>query len=282
MNYVLEIRHAVNFIESNLTADISLPVIASEVGLSMYHFHRVFQAELGESACEYLRKRRLTEAAKELRESRKKIADIALAYQFGSQEAFTRAFKAVFGLTPGEYRKKNQPLFIEKPPLVPDKIEEHKELVVEPQLIGTPEIRVVGIRCCSSFIENKVPEIWDTFLGRVNEIPLLGHERRFVGLYKYIPAVGFSHRTEFCYLAGTLVQNAVELPMEMVGVTVPAATWAAFRLNDYLSTREKAHQYIIGTWLPKSGYERAELPTLEVFRTNPADKSEYEILLPIG
>jgi AraC family transcriptional regulator len=55
----------------------------------------------------YIRKRRLTEAAKELNESNIKIVDVALKYQFGSQETFSRAFKKMFNVSPGEFRRTN-------------------------------------------------------------------------------------------------------------------------------------------------------------------------------
>ncbi len=54
---------------------------------------------------DYVRKRRLTKAAQELVQSNEKIVDVALKYQFSSQEAFSRAFKRMFKVSPREFRK---------------------------------------------------------------------------------------------------------------------------------------------------------------------------------
>ncbi|UYO99245.1 helix-turn-helix transcriptional regulator [Oceanotoga sp. DSM 15011] len=72
----------------------------------MYHFHRIFNELTGETLKSYIRKRRLTEASKDLLNCNNSIIDIAFDYGFESQESFTRAFKKVFKVTPGKYRKR--------------------------------------------------------------------------------------------------------------------------------------------------------------------------------
>ena len=61
---------------------------------------------------DYLRLRRLAFALKEVRDSEKSILDIAFDYGFSSHEAFTRAFKGTYGVTPSEYRKKPKPVVL--------------------------------------------------------------------------------------------------------------------------------------------------------------------------
>lgn len=99
-----QLKHAITHLESHLTAPTSIEEAAALVGYSRYHFSRLFLAVTGITPVAYLRKRRLTEAARELATSSKRILDIALDYQFQSQEAFTRSFKQEFGVSPGFYR----------------------------------------------------------------------------------------------------------------------------------------------------------------------------------
>ena len=98
------VDQAVSYIERHLREDIRLEDVAAQAAVSMYHFHRVFQPIVGMSVTEYIRQRRLTHAGGELIRTDKRVLDIALEYRFGTQEAFTRAFKKMFGMPPKQYR----------------------------------------------------------------------------------------------------------------------------------------------------------------------------------
>lgn len=99
------IQKTINWIESHLHEQISANDIDAVSGFSRYHFHRVFQTSVGMSVTEYIRMRRLANAASILLHTNERIIDIAFYYQFESQESFTRAFKKLYGLPPGQYRK---------------------------------------------------------------------------------------------------------------------------------------------------------------------------------
>lgn len=77
--------------------------IAGLAGFSLYHFHRMFYALVGESAMEMLRRVRLEKAAQSLLTSQEPIVDIALSAGY-THEGFTRAFKLAYGETPSEFR----------------------------------------------------------------------------------------------------------------------------------------------------------------------------------
>lgn len=111
MDYKEKIQTSLEYIEENLSEKILLDNLAKDAFLSKYHYHRLFHEIIGETVMSYIRKRRLNEAAKELIENNSKIVDIALKYQFGSQEAFSRAFKKMFKVSPGEYRRAKVDLY---------------------------------------------------------------------------------------------------------------------------------------------------------------------------
>jgi AraC-like DNA-binding protein len=108
MEPIEPINRAINYIEGNLTEAISLEEVSAAAGYSLFHFSRLFLDLIGETPGNYIRKRRLSEAARELVNSRKSILDIALDYQFQSQEAFSRSFKRLFRASPGTYRKRRR------------------------------------------------------------------------------------------------------------------------------------------------------------------------------
>lgn len=91
---------------------LTLEYLSSQLGYSKFHTTRKFKEILGLSFVDYLRSRTLAFALKEVRDSQKTLLDIAIAYGFSSHEAFTRAFKRMYELTPSAYRKNPQPVVL--------------------------------------------------------------------------------------------------------------------------------------------------------------------------
>ncbi|SHI20883.1 transcriptional regulator, AraC family [Sporobacter termitidis DSM 10068] len=107
MEHKEDIRRLLDYIERHLSRKLELEELAGIAFLSKYHFHRLFRQETGESVTSYIRRRRMARAAAELATTGDRILDIALRYQYGSHEAFTRAFKRIYSLTPEEYRRQH-------------------------------------------------------------------------------------------------------------------------------------------------------------------------------
>ncbi|MGF9699542.1 helix-turn-helix transcriptional regulator [Paenibacillus sp. MABNR03] len=103
--YSAMIQQSLYFIETHLDEDIGLEEVASEALLSPYHYHRVFRNEVGMTVVDYIRNRRMSYASVALRSTDAGILDISLACGFESQEAFTRAFRKIYGMPPGRFRK---------------------------------------------------------------------------------------------------------------------------------------------------------------------------------
>ncbi len=91
---------------------LTLDILSRKLGYSEFHVSRKFKEISGMQFKDYLRLRRLAFALKEVRDENRSFLDIALDYGFSSHEAFTRAFKAAYSVTPGEYRKNPRPLVL--------------------------------------------------------------------------------------------------------------------------------------------------------------------------
>ncbi len=91
---------------------LTLHALASLLGYSPFYTTRKFREISGMPLRTYLRQRKLAFALKEVRDSNKSILDIAVDYGFSSHEAFTRAFRMTYGITPSAYRKNPHPVVL--------------------------------------------------------------------------------------------------------------------------------------------------------------------------
>ena len=97
---------AAEFIEANLRQTIRVADMAESVSYSLYHFCRTFNAIVQHTPYDYLMRRRLTESARELVASDRKIIDIACDYGFNNPETYSRAFRRMFAMQPSQWRKR--------------------------------------------------------------------------------------------------------------------------------------------------------------------------------
>lgn len=99
-----QIQPVVAYAAAHLDQDVSLAALAGQAGLSTFHLHRVFSAAAGETPKQFTLRLRLGRAAAMLLTSEDAVLDIALDCGFQSHEAFSRAFRKRFGMTPSDYR----------------------------------------------------------------------------------------------------------------------------------------------------------------------------------
>lgn len=96
---------ALEYIENNLTGEFSQEMCARNACCSLSGLQKLFRSVFHKSVGDYVTRRRLTAAARDLQQTDRTALDIALEYGWGSAEAFTRAFSRVWGVTPSEYRR---------------------------------------------------------------------------------------------------------------------------------------------------------------------------------
>lgn len=102
------IKEALNYIEQNFQNDISVENIASFCGLNRTYFGRIFKETVGKSPQQFLLSYRMAKAAELLKLTELTINDVGNAVGYPNQLHFSRAFKNVYGVSPREWRNKNQ------------------------------------------------------------------------------------------------------------------------------------------------------------------------------
>jgi Uncharacterized protein conserved in bacteria len=290
VDYIGQIEKSIIFMEANLCEDIKVQEIAGAAGYSYYHFHRIFEAVLGETVGNYLRSRRLTRAAGDLIYTDKNIISIAIEYQFESQEAFTRAFKNVYNVTPGTYRKNRIHVVVgSKKELTLSNLRHLKDsITVQPRIVELERKMIVGIKGSTTIRKNRIPEMWDIFNPRAGEIKNPVPGLRGYGICEADPdydMARFDEETEFNELIGIEVTEFNDLPEGMTSKILTGGKYAVFTHTGKVETLSMTYDYIWGTWIPYSGYELALNDDFEFyderFLGQNNELSQMDIYIPI-
>jgi len=149
---------------------------------------------------------------------------------------------------------------------------------MEPKIATRPAFTIVGMLYRGKNEKGEIPQMWDEFISRADEI-----KRKVNPHVAYGVIDNFDMRSgEFDYVAGFEVESIADIPEGMVSWEVPEGTYAVFTCT--LPTLMEAFQYAYKTWLPQSGYSRADGPEFELYDENfdPEDESsEMYIYIPI-
>jgi len=271
------VAKALWFIESHFAGEVTLAEISDIAGVSRFHMVRVFGMTTGHSVMRYVRGRRLSEAAKALAKGAPDILMVALDAGYGSHEAFTRAFRDQFGLTPDMVRAGgtvNNLLLVE--PVNMD--ETSKTTLAEPRIEDGRALLVAGLGARFTFDNlSGIPALWQRFHEH------LGHVPGQVGRIAY----GVCYNTDdtgFDYIAGVEVTDFGSLPTEFARVRIPEQRYAVFTHREHVSTVRGTFMAIFNDWLPKSGYRSADAPVFERYdeRFDPrTGMGGFEIWVPI-
>jgi len=250
-------QKALWYIESHLGNELSLEEISSVAGVSRFHMVRAFAAATGFSVMRYVRARRLSEAARELARGAPDILSLALDADYASHEAFTRAFREYFGVTPEAVRaatsldhlKLQEPILMQSSAL---------DNLAPPRFEDSRAFLVGGIIGRFSHDNNAgIPLLWSRFHQESGSIP------NRVGNVAYGVCCNGDDAGNFDYIAGLEVADFSDLPREFGRVRIPAQRYAVFTHADHISAIRRTVNTIWNHWLPNSGFRMADAPTFE-------------------
>lgn len=266
------------YIESHFREEIDLQAIADAAGVSRYHLSRVFGLATGYSIMEYLRGRRLTEAARALALGAPDILAVALDAGYGSHEAFTRAFRDQFDKTPETVRGQTN---LNNLNLV-EAIKMDETLLTNlqpPRFENGKTLLIAGLsERYNSETSASIPAQWQKFVPHLNHIP--GQVGR--ATYGVLCNSDDAGNTE--YVTGVEVSDFARVPAEFSRLRIPEHRYAVFTHPDHVSTIRRVWFTIFNKWLPASGYRLAEAPEFERYGDEfdgATGNGGFEIWVPI-
>ena len=273
MNIIKLFNDTVNYIETVLDGEIDEKKISSLSGYSYPMFSRLFSMLTEITLSEYIRTRRLTEAAIDLRDTDEKIIDIAMKYGYESPDAFGAAFKKFHGFTPSEVKEGKPFKLVSKIQLALSvkggrsmdiKIEKKQAFKVA----GYNEQDINSSLC---------PNVWDKLYGKYS------HEE-LEGLGKG-ESVGICHDVEspdrINYMAGyitTDVEKAKAMGLEVL--EVDEAEYAVVNLTGKVPECIHAGwKYLMEVFFPEHGYIHSGKPDVEYYFKGDMHSPDYKMEL---
>lgn len=282
MDQLAIIEAAIHFIEQHLKEPIGLADVAQEVGYSYYHMTRIFRAAIQEPVGNYIARRRLYEASRELIYTNKRMIDIAIEYGFESSEAFSRAFKNIYDISPKNYRERGLDLAhnAKKALTKEDLLHIASKVTQQPRIVQFEQITLAGIRGATSLVHNRLPMLWNQY-----RTSCMADIRT--------NAIGFSicETGDACYredgelsfsvFIGSPVADFKKIPAFLKEKQMAAGTYAVFTHKGSLAALDKTYDYIYGTWLMASKEELDQRDDFEVYRKDVTAYDDAQNLVEI-
>ncbi len=264
MEWLKKLSEAIDYVESNLDNEISYGEAARIACCSTFYFQRLFSYVAGISLSEYIRRRRMTQAAFELQRTDAKVIDIALKYGYTSPTSFNRAFQSVHNITPTAAR--NMGSTLNAYPAIHFSVQVTGGNAMAYYMTEKSSMRMVGVRVplTADMEENQknIPQFWKSILSSnlFSEICSLSDQspQGILGVSVYENPQNF-----FYYIA---VATSAPAPAGMFEFEIPATSWVVFENNGYFKENvQSIFKRFYTEWLPFSGYEYAGLPDIEVY-----------------
>lgn len=281
MDDITVMVRALDFIESHLREPVGVADIAAAVSYSLYHFCRTFKAATHFTPYDYLMRRRIAEAAREVLESERKLIDIAFDYRFNNPETFSRAFKRVMGLQPTQWRKQgnagDQQFGYRQ--IMPRLTEAHLEhlrrgMPRKPNVEERPALSLIGVMK----LGNDSAAAWERLQRETAACDLPDTGGDFYG-WTWCAAEGGVTAT----MAAQVDTGVCTAACALVTKTLPAGTY--LRVPHHGSARDLALtlDYAYHTWLPQSDYRAAMPWYVEHYGTTPGCPGDatWDVYLPV-
>ena len=241
-------------IEANLFERLSVGGLAAVAGLSAFHFSRLFTARIGESVMSHVRRKRMLRAAARVLGDRPPgLAELAFDCGFESQEAFTRCFKQVFGVTPGRFRRDGDQSQIMMERRMPTLATAKPNLALLDGIKHRDAFTVAGLSARIEGMNKQViPTLWPRLF---QHLPIAGRK----GGESYGVCWGADLKEgSFNYMAAVEIEPGASPPKELTTLKIPAQSYRVFRLTldggEIHPQMKAAVEEIWSERLPKSGW----------------------------
>ncbi|HBF65622.1 MAG TPA: AraC family transcriptional regulator, partial [Clostridium sp.] len=266
MDSISCMNYAMAYIEEHLTEEIDYSEISRIAYCSEYHFKRMFSFLSGITLSEYIRRRRLTLAALDLKDRDLRIIDVAVKYGYGSADSFSRAFHSMHGILPSEARRENTQL--KAYPRMTFQLSIKGGCEMNYRIVEKEQFKLVGFK-------KRVPIVFEGVnpdIAKMTELLTPDVIKQLKSVSNVEPIGIISASTNFSeermeetgeldhYIGVATSKNEIA---EFDILEIDASTWAVFEsIGPFPDTLQNVWGRIYSEWFPSSGYEVARGPEI--------------------
>lgn len=242
------VREIARRMEGRWAEDLSVPALAAKAGYSLHHFSRLFAGVLGVSPKEYVLRRRLSEAARILAGTKRRVTDVAFDYGFNDLETFTRAFRREFGVTPSAVRRGSRfPYFAAAVAAEGSTVNEESPVArASPVVERFPGALLAGQSVRVSEETEAVGRLWARFMDRAPTIRFLIEPTTFMQL------ASWTEESEdwVDIMVGAEVERLEGLDLDLIGKVAPPCDCVVFEHRGSAARIGESYRAIYGELLP--------------------------------
>jgi AraC family transcriptional regulator len=281
-------NEALDLIEADLTGEVDVAALARVAQTSEFHFRRMFSTLAGMALSEYVRRRRLTQATAEILDRDASILEVAATYGYASPDAFTRAFKAMHGLTPSEARRPGAVL--RSQPRVSFHLTIKGRSDMRHRLSQLDHFRIAGRKTRIPIVPSGENDAISEFHATLpDDLPARLLEFADIDA---LPGVLFvtddnaedEHGDATCDYYVAVATTATDLPSDLDQLDVGASTWVTFEGDGPLPQAiQNLWAESFGEWFPSNPYRVAPGPAIVRVTSSSDDRSAGtgELWMPV-
>jgi AraC family transcriptional regulator len=276
--YHERINKVLVYINNNLGEKMDLEKLASMAHFSPFHFHKIMRAYLRESIGSYIIRVRMETAANLLIYSGETITDIAYKIGYDTPAAFTKAFQKRFGTSPSDYRQNKGSLKMEKFQLSNLNFQ---VMILKPKIREIKPIPVIYVHAIGDY--NNVGPAWEKLSKFMKEQKLFSFGTDFIGVSYDDPNVTETEKLR--YDACASVKKEIKPEGEVGYKELEGGLYAIFRHKGPYKNFSQTYDEIYLNWLPDSGYELRDAPSLEFYLNSPGrtkpENLKTDVYIPV-
>ena len=286
---IARVNKVKKYIAENLENELPLSELAEIANFSPFHFQRVFKSIAEETPKQYIKRLRLEASAHFIvLNPGTSLLEVAIQNGFGSIEAFSRAFKNYYGLSPDNFRKEseedkmsriykktklNEHKVFDHSIFITEKIEEDS-MKLEIEIVKTPPTRVIYTPITLGNIETVV-DSYKAVKRWASARNLINSNTQFFGLLNDFPAFTALDKCRFQSCVSVEVEPNVS--GEIMYMELPSMLCAKFEVYGGINEIIKAIMWLATHWLPESGYKIKHVPIKMVSLSDPTENYLHDI-----